>query len=386
MGHLVGQLELLHRGRRIPSADHGDRVFQSGQCLRDLSGSRCERFHLEDAHRPVPHHGLGALEPGRVVLGRLRTDVEAQPSVRYGLLHHFHVGGFVKPVRNDVVCREQQLHLLGRGLLEKLAGQRDVLLVHLGRTDADALRRQKGIRHSPADDHGVHFAQQTLNHLDLVGHLCAAQDRHERFLRRVEHPAQVFDLLLHEETGGGRQVLGHAAHGDVLVLHGAEGVIHVEVAQSGQLAREPVGDLLVLLLFLRMEPQVLQQHDVPRLHLSHCALHLRSDAVLHHRNLLAEQLLQANRHRSKRILRIRLSLRPAQVRHQDQPPPAIEHVPDALQGGLDPRIVGHLARLLVQRDVEIHAHEDAFAGDVDGLYAQFGHGPASPENKNSSAA
>jgi hypothetical protein len=49
--------------------------------------------------------------------------------------------------------------------------------------------------------------------------------------------------------------------------------------------------------------------------------------------------------------------------HQDEPAAALDHGPDARQGEANPPVVGDHS-LLVKRDVEIHPHQDALAGDV----------------------
>ena len=100
----------------------------------------------------------------------------------------------------------------------------------------------------------------------------------------------------------------------------AEGVVHVHVAQRGQLFRK----LGVVLLFLRMETQVFEQQHFAgrRQHRLHC----RSDAVRRHRHGLCQQLRQTRRDRPQAHFRIRLSFGTAEVARQDHAGALFERV------------------------------------------------------------
>ena len=110
----------------------------------------------------------------------------------------------------------------------------------------------------------VDAAEEVLDDLDLVRHLGAAQDRDERPLRRLERRAKVLEFVLHQEAGRRlRQQLRHAFGRGVRAVARPERVVHVEVGQFGQLLRER----RVVLLFFRVEADVLEEHDAVALRL-----------------------------------------------------------------------------------------------------------------------
>ena len=64
--------------------------------------------------------------------------------------------------------------------------------------------------HRAADEDGVGDLQEALDHADLVGHLRAADDGHERAPRVLEDRAQRAHLALEQAPGGGGEQVGHA--------------------------------------------------------------------------------------------------------------------------------------------------------------------------------
>ncbi len=132
---------------------------------------------------------------------------------------------------------------------------------------------------------------------------------------------------------------------------------------------------LHLALFLDVEAQVFEQHDLAGGQLGGGGLDGGADAVVEELHRLAEQLGQLVRDGLERELVAALAVGAAEVRHEDHGRALLEGVLDGRQGGGDARGVGDSAGLLVLRDVEIDAHEHAFArqGEVaDGF--KFGHG------------
>ena len=77
-----------------------------------------------------------------------------------------------------------------------------------------------------------------VEHGDLVRDLGAAEDRHERPLGMLQRAAEEVQLLLHQEAGHGGQVVRDALGAGVRAVRRAEGVVDVDVAQRGKLARE----------------------------------------------------------------------------------------------------------------------------------------------------
>ena len=109
----------------------------------------------------------------------------------------------------------------------------------------------------------VHLGQQVGDHVDFAGNLGPAQDGHIGPGWVSDHPAEIVEFFRHEIAGG--TLLEEPCHplgGRVRPVGGAEGVVHVEIAELGQLPRE---GRIVFLLFV-VKAQVLQQQHIARLH------------------------------------------------------------------------------------------------------------------------
>jgi hypothetical protein len=162
---------------------------------------------------------------------------------------------------------------------------------------------------------------------------------------------------------------------------GAEGVVDVDIRHRGELLGELVlcraklgvfFGSLVLDDFFLIEPQVLQQQDIAGLEALGLCLGVRTDAVIRENDLLAEQFREPCGDRLQGEGIIPRALGAAQVTHENQGAAAVQHVLDRWQGLDDPVIAGDVA-LVVLRHVEIDAHQDLFALDVDIRYCLFGH-------------
>ncbi len=113
---------------------------------------------------------------------------------------------------------------------------------------------QERVGHRAADQQRVQPGNQVLDHLELVGDLRSAKHRHERTVGCLEHAPEILDLLAHQQSRGR---LSHVVHdafrGGMRPVRRSKRVVHIHVRQRGQLLREAG----VVLLFLRMEPQIL---------------------------------------------------------------------------------------------------------------------------------
>ena len=160
--------------------------------------------------------------------------------------------------RDDVIDRqlEAQAPFLGAAL-DVARGVEQVFLDQR-LADRHAPRLEEGVGHRAADQQRVDLGDQVLDDLELVGDLGAAEHGDERTLRMLEHPAEILDLLAHQQAGCRFLHVTHDALGrGVRAVRRPEGVVHVDVGELRQLLREPG----VVLLFLAVEAQVLQQHD-----------------------------------------------------------------------------------------------------------------------------
>ena len=234
----------------------------------------------------------------------------------------------------------------------------------------DALRAEEGEAHRTADQERVGGVEKAVDQGDLVAHLRAAEHHHERPLGGVDDRAERHDLVLEQEPGDrGTQVLGHAGGRGVGAMGRAERVVHVGVAERGELAREP----RVVLGLAPLPARVLEHEHRRRLEPVDAAPHLRPHDVGSLVHLGVDQLAQPRRHGRQRGLRI-AALRPAQVRAQHHPHAALQQELDRGQGGADARVVDHAA--VLERHVEVHAREHALSGGhvevANGLLAQRG--------------
>ncbi len=126
--------------------------------------------------------------------------------------------------------------------------------------DRESFGLQKSVSHSAADQELIDFAiDQRFDHRNLVGHFRAAENRDKRMCGIVDDSAQILEFFLHQES---RRGLFHEFSDpccrSMRSMRGAKCVVTVNVAQRRELAR----GRLVVLLFFRMKPEVLQQQHV----------------------------------------------------------------------------------------------------------------------------
>lgn len=190
-------------------------------------GAASELLKLKDTSRAVPQDGLGLINGLLVQLDGLVTTVEAHPSVRDAVLvsGEASVGVLVELVGGDEVSRQDNLDVLGLGLLDQLGNGLGTGLVKERVTNGEVVRDLlEGESHATADDEGVDLVKQVVDELDLVRDLGTTEDGKERSLRGLESLGEVVELLLHEETGG---LLGqiNANHGRVSTVSSAESIV-----------------------------------------------------------------------------------------------------------------------------------------------------------------
>jgi hypothetical protein len=173
-------------------------------------------------------------------------------------------------------------------------------------------------------------------------------DGDERALRVGDDPLERLDLALEQQAGGARQQPGDPVRRGVRAVRGAERVVDVGVGQVGVALRQ----LGVVLRLALLVADVLEHHDVAV-----------RDAVerLGERHVDAEQLARALRHRLQAELGLAV-LRPAEVRGEDEPGPALAQRLQRGKRGADAGVVGD--RAVLERDVEVDPDEDPLAAEV----------------------
>ena len=229
--------------------------------------------------------------------------------------------------------------------------------LHERSPDRHALRLEEGVGHRAADEQRVHLRHEVLNHFQLVRHLGAAEDRDERTVRPLEYLPEILDFRGHEQPRGRLFDLVHDPFGrGMRAVRRSKGVVHVHIGEIGQLP----GEAGIVLLFLRVEPEVLQEDDlVAAARPLDGGRGSLADRVLSELDRLPEKLREPRRNRPQRVLRIRFALRPSEVRREDHRRAALERVPDGRQRRPDARVVADGA--VLDRDVEVHADEHALA-------------------------
>ncbi len=101
--------------------------------------------------------------------------------------------------RLQMIARQQELLALSPLPTDPL--RIELVVLHEGVPHPVSLRLQKCVRHRAADQDRVGLLQQVLDDRDLVRHLRAAEDADERPCRVRQRSAEVFQFLLHQETG-----------------------------------------------------------------------------------------------------------------------------------------------------------------------------------------
>ena len=81
--------------------------------------------------------------------------------------------------------------------------------------------------------------EQIIDDLDFVGDFGAPKDRDEWLLWIFERLAQIRELLLHQQTGGRLlHEVRDAFRRGMGAMRAAKGVVHIDIAQAGELLRE----------------------------------------------------------------------------------------------------------------------------------------------------
>ena len=128
-----------------------------------------------------------------------------------------------------------------------------------------------------------------------------------------------------------------------------ESVVYIKVGKTGQL----LGKVLVVGFLFRMKAQILLGRHFGGFRSN--ALRTKPN-ILGKRVFLIEQHAQALSDRFQTHLRIWLSLRPPQVRSQNQPRPLLQCIFDRRQSLSNAGLISN--QPILERNVEVYAHED----------------------------
>ena len=156
-------------------------------------------------------------------------------------------------------------------------------------------------------------------------------------------------------------------------MRGAEGVVDIEI---GELAKLP-GEVLVVGFFFGVEAEVFEQQGLAFFQLARHFFGFGADAlgteadVLAARQFLVEHHAQTFGDGLEAHLGIRLAFGTAEVRGENEARAVAQSVLDGGQGFADAGVVHDAA--VVERDVEIHAHEDAAVVEREIENGKLGH-------------
>ncbi len=371
VGHLVGQALTRDRGHRIAAADDDRGAVLGALSEHPGHGVRAvgERRDLEHAQGAVPEDGPHVGERLDHEVLALLPEIDDVPR-RRDLLgeERLVLGAAGDLLGHDDVDRQDDPDAL------RLGGRQDppriVDPIGLGEALADrlALRQQERVGHPATEDQHVDLGQQVVDDPDLVGHLGAAEDGRERVLGVLDQLRQRGELALHEQARVRRQQLGDPDGRGVGAVRRPERVVDVDVG----VGRELRGELRVVGLFLGVEPEVLEQQQLPRSQALEGILGAEPERVPRHRDVATQQFGEALADGPQAQAVGHLAVRPAEVARQDHPGTLLDEQQDGRDRGPDPRVIGDLA--VGQRDVEVDADEDAFAGDVGVADGELVHG------------
>mgnify|MGYP000600505667 CR=1 FL=1 len=142
----------------------------------------------------------------------------------------------------------------------------------------------------------------------------------------------------------------------------AEAIGNEGLAEGGDLLGVSGAFVGVLRGLLRVETNVLKQHNVAIVHGGDLGLSVLAVGVLGQRHVGAEQLAEAGGNRGQAQLRNDLAFRAAKVGHEDDLGAFFAQGLDGRQSSLDSTVIGDGGA--VQRNIEISANQNALALEI----------------------
>jgi len=185
------------------------------------------------------------------------------------------------------------------------------------------------------------------------------QHGYEGTRRILQRGAEVVELLLHQQAGHrGLEVVRDAFSRRMRPMCRTKGVVHVEITQLGQPARQS----LVVLLFAAQEARVLEENNACRRFVRLLDRFVGVRRLDEDDVLLGHQFGEPARDRFQRVFLVGPSLRPSQVREQHHTRAAVEQALNRRQRGADASVVADAT--VLDRHVEIDSHERALPAQL----------------------
>ncbi len=229
-----------------------------------------------------------------------------------------------------------------------------------------ALCVEEGVGHASADDDGVGFGEKVIDDHYFVGDFGSADDGDEGLDGVGNCLAEIGELFVHEEAGGGLfDEVGDAFRGGVGAVGAAEGVVDIDVAEAGEL----FGEDGIVGLFFGMEAEVFEQEGLAGFKIvGHLGGDLtyavgREGYVLVLVDDVIEEETEAVDDGAKTHALDDLTLGSAEMGAENDPRFAAECVLDGGNGLADASVVGDDA--VLERDVEVDANEDALVFEIE---------------------
>ena len=379
MGHLRSETALVHSCNGVAAADDGDAAVSLDfrHSAADTEGTLVEFFHFKHAHRTVPDDRLGSFDGVGVEFNRLGTDIKTHPAFGDVLTNDLGVGFSVKLVSGNGINGEQEVHAFFLGGGQHFLGIFQLIIFAEGVADLVTHSFQEGVSHAAADDQGIDLVQQVLDHSQLVGDFCTAEDGNKRTDRVFNRIAQVFDFFFQQEAGNGSaDVLGDDSGGSVSAMSSTERIVAENIAIGSQLLRQFlllilqsglarfeifIGFavfLLALRLFFLVIAGVFQHHDIAVLH--GCDFGIGCSAVSNENDFLTQELAQVvGNDLHGGVAGDTFFIRSAHMAHEDELAALFDHIFDGGESALDTGVVFDHA--FFDRHVEVNAHDHAFA-------------------------
>ena len=159
----------------------------------------------------------------------------------------------------------------------------------------------------------------------------------------------------------------HAFRGSVSTVGRAECVVH---EQRG-IAQQGLGELRIVLLFTRIKTDIFQQNHITVLHGGAGGFRFRANGGGNEFHVLAEQFGKAGGNGLQGKSGIGFVFGTAQMRGKDKACALIQQELDGGESSHNAGVIGNFP--ILERDVEIHAHEDFLSLGVKVANSKFSH-------------
>ena len=122
----------------------------------------------------------------------------------------------------------------------------------------DPARGEERVRHTPANDQVLDFADKVLKHVKLGRYFCPAHNSGHWLLGIAQSAVESFQFSLHRAPCIGWQVLGNPLCRRMSAVRCRKRIIHVKIAMR----RDGLREIGIISLFARPKPCVVQEADI----------------------------------------------------------------------------------------------------------------------------